>query len=146
MLHKRYLSKHPKNWSTTCKREDTMKNNNQSKRVSSLPFTSSTSGGAAISRFKLFLLGILGVSLAAPLAGSVHRLAPSVDARVYYIMNKKERFPVIGAGADSKVKALLPDKQTKLMKYDYISWIEKSLPPVGRITVCDSDGQSTGMF
>lgn len=92
--------------------------------------------------WNICIIILLGCGTVSPLTGNIQSLAPEIDAHVFYVKSGKQMLPVCGVESKSKVIALYPDKEQKAIKYRQVAAAEKKLPPVGRVTVCSSEGRT----
>lgn len=74
--------------------------------------------------------------------GSVAELAREVDAHLFFTKYKGDNAYVVNVVSRSKVEVVLPNKENREVRYDRISSAEKKLPPVGRVTICETEGTS----
>jgi hypothetical protein len=78
------------------------------------------------------------------LLGEVDSLGEEVKAHQFLVGPKKSAHPVVGVKSENQVYVELPDKSRDVVRPDskVLRIVEKSLVPVGRLTICGTKGRS----
>jgi hypothetical protein len=95
-----------------------------------------------VARITGLLAILMGLIPSGELAAGPINPAKKVKTKIIFSEIKGEHRPVIGVISSKEVVVLLKDEQRKRTRPKQVRAVEKQLPPVGRVTICSTEGLS----